>query len=45
MVRRLIETNMNKFENILTGAREMDIYALDDACADIDIVLDIYEKL
>ena len=45
MVRRLIETNMNKYENILTGAREMDIYALDDACADIDIVLDIYEKL
>ena len=28
---------MNKYENIITGAREMDIYALDDACADIDI--------
>ena len=36
IVRRLIETNMHKYENIITGTREMDIYTLDRACADID---------
>ena len=36
MVRRLIEINMNKFENIIESAGEMDIYALDQACTDID---------
>ena len=35
MVRRL-ETNVHKYENIINGAGEMDIYALDQACADID---------
>ena len=29
MVRRLIETNVHKYENIIGGAGEMDIYALD----------------
>ena len=36
MVRRLIETNVHKYENIINGAGEMDIYALDQACTDID---------
>ena len=45
MVRRLIETNMNKYENIITGAREMDIYALNDACADIDIAIGYIRKI
>ena len=29
MVRKVIETNMHKYENIIKGAGEMDIYALD----------------
>ena len=36
LVSRLIETNAHKYENIIKGAGEMDIYALDQACADID---------
>ena len=44
MVRRLIETNVHKYENIIKGAGEMDIYALDQACADIDKNYWIYTK-
>ena len=36
MVRRLIETNAYKYHNIIEGAGVMDIYALDQTCADID---------
>ena len=36
MVRRLIETNIHKYERIIKNAGEMDIYSLDQACADID---------
>ena len=36
MVKRLIEINYRKYENIIRGAEEMDIYVLDQACADID---------
>ena len=36
MVRRLIMANIHKYKNIIKGAGEMDIYALDQACADID---------
>ena len=45
MVRRLIETNMHKYDNIITGAREMDIYALDHACADIDKTIRYIRKI
>ena len=33
LIRRLIETNVHKYENIINGEREMNIYALDQACA------------
>ena len=36
MVRKLIETNIHKYEIIIEKAGEMDIYSLDQACADID---------
>ena len=36
MVRILIETNIHKYERIINNAGEMDIYSLDQACADID---------
>ena len=36
MARRLIETNIHKYERIIKNAGEMDIYSLDQACADID---------
>ena len=36
IVRRLIETNARKYVNIIKDAGEMDIYALGQACADID---------
>ena len=35
MVRGLIHTNVHKYENIIKGAGEMDIYSLDHACVDI----------
>ena len=45
MVRRLIETNVHKYENIINGAGEMDIYALDQACADIDKTIGYIRKI
>ena len=45
MVIRLIETNMNKFENIIESAGEMDIYALDQACTDIDKTIRYIRKI
>ena len=36
MVERLIVVNYRKYENIIRGAKERDIYALDQTCADID---------
>ena len=45
MVRRLIETNVHKYENIIEGAGEMNIYALDRACADIDIAIGYIRKI
>ena len=44
MVRRLIMANIHKYKNIIKGAGEMDIYALDQACADIDKNYWIYTK-
>ena len=44
MVRRLIQTKVHKYENIVKGAREMDIYALDQACADIDDTIEYIRK-
>ena len=45
IIRRLIETNMHKYENIVKGPREMDIYALDHACADIDKTIGYIRKI
>ena len=45
MVRRLIEANVCKYENIIKGAKEMDIYALDQACADIDKTIGYIRKI
>ena len=45
MVRRLIETNVYKYENIINGAGEMDIYAIDQACADIDKTIGYIRKI
>ena len=45
MVRRLIETNVHKYENIIKGAGEMDIYALDQACTDIDKTIRYIQKI
>ena len=45
MVKRLIEINMNKFENIIESAGEMDIYALDQACTDIDKTIGYIRKI
>ena len=45
MVRRLIETNVHKYENIINGAGEIDIYALDQACADIDKTVGYIQKI
>ena len=36
MVERLVVINYRKYENIIRGAKEIDIYALDQTCADID---------
>ena len=45
MVRRLIEVNIPKYENIIKDAGEMDIYALDQACADIDKTIGYIRKI
>ena len=45
MVRRLIETNMHKYERIIKNAGEMDIYSLDQACADIDRTIGYIRKI
>ena len=45
MVRILIEANIHKYERIINNSGEMDIYSLDQACADIDRTIDIYAKL
>ena len=45
MVRRLIETNIHKYENIVKGVGEMDIYSLDQACADIDRTIGYIQKI
>ena len=45
MVRRLIEVNIPKYENIIKDAGELDIYALDQACADIDKTIGYIRKI
>ena len=45
MFRRLIETNIPKYENIIKGAGEMDIHALDQLCADIDKTIGYIRKM
>ena len=45
MVERLIEINYRKYENIIRGAEEMDIYLLDQACADIDKTVGYIRKI
>ena len=45
MIRRLIENNMHKYGNIIEGAGEMDIYSLDQACADIDRAIGYIRKI
>ena len=45
MVRRLIMANIHKYKNIIKGAGEMDIYALDQACADIDKTIGCIRKI
>ena len=45
LIRRLIENNVHKYENIINGEREMDIYALDQACADIGKTIGYVRKI
>ena len=45
MLRRLIMANIHKYKNIIKGAWEMDIYALDQACADIDKTIGYTRKI
>ena len=45
MVRRLVEENIHKYENIINGVEEIDIYALDQACADIDKTIGYIRKI
>ena len=45
MVRRLIMANIHKYKNIIKGAGEMDIYALDQACTDIDKTIRYIQKI
>ena len=45
IVRRLIETNARKYVNIIKDAGEMDIYALGQACADIDKTIGHMRKI
>ena len=44
-IRRLIETNIHKYGNIIKGTVEVDIYALDQACADIDKTVEYLRKI
>ena len=45
MVRILIETNIHKYERIINNSGEMDIYSLDQACADIDRTIGYIRKI
>ena len=45
MVRILIETNIHKYERIINNSGEMDIYSLDQACADIDRTIGYMRKI
>ena len=45
MVRWLIETNVHKYTNIIEGAGEIDIYALDQTFADIDKTIGYIRKI
>ena len=45
IARRLIETSIHKYENIIKGGGEMDIYSLDQACADIDRTIGYIQKI
>ena len=45
MVRILIETNIHKYERIINNSGEMDIYPLDQACADIDRTIGYIRKI
>ena len=45
IVRKLIETNVHKYENIIKGAGQIDIYALEQACADIDKTIGYIRKI
>ena len=45
MVRRLIMANIHKYKNIIKDAGEIDIYALDRACADIDKTIGYIQKI
>ena len=45
MVRRLIETNMYKYERMIKNTGEMDIYSLDQACADIYRTIGYIQKI
>ena len=45
MVRKLIETNIHKYATIIENAGEIDIYSLDQACADIDKTVGYIRKI
>ena len=45
MVRILIEANIHKYERIINNSGEMDIYSLDQACADIDRTIGYIRKI
>ena len=45
MVRRLIRTNMHKYERIIRNAGEMNIYSPDQACAGIDRTIGYIRKI
>ena len=45
MVRKLIETNIHKYERIIENAGEMDINSLDQVCADIDKTVGYIRKI
>ena len=45
MVERLIEINYRKYENIIRGAEEIDIYLLDQVCADVDKTVGYIRKI
>ena len=45
MVGRLIYTIASECRNIIKGAEEMDIYALDRTCADIDKTIGYIRKI